>query len=141
MATPILMPKLGESVVEGTVARWLKAPGDAVAKLEPLLEITTDKIDTEIPAPADGVLLEIAVPEGKTVTAGTVLGIVGAPGEVAAPATSAARETGTAASPPALAPGPAAAPTVEAGAKPEGRAFLSPVVKRLAQEHELDLGR
>ena len=71
MATVVVMPQLGESVVEGTVARWLKAPGDAVAKHEPLLEISTDKIDTEVPAPADGVLLEILVTEGMTVAAGT----------------------------------------------------------------------
>jgi 2-oxoglutarate dehydrogenase E2 component (dihydrolipoamide succinyltransferase) len=138
MATPILMPKLGESVVEGTVARWLKAPGDAVAKLEPLLEITTDKIDTEIPAPADGVLLGIAVPEGTTVTAGTVLGAIGAPGEAPPPA---AQEPVTAAPTPGPAAAPAVAEKVEPGEKPEGRAFLSPVVKRLAQEHDLDLGR
>jgi 2-oxoglutarate dehydrogenase E2 component (dihydrolipoamide succinyltransferase) len=136
MATPILMPKLGESVVEGAVARWLKAPGDAVAKLEPLLEITTDKIDTEIPAPADGVLLDIAVPEGKTVTAGTVLGTIGAPGEAVAPASPPGAQDE-----PETAPTPApAAERSEPGEKPEGRAFLSPVVKRLAQEHDLDLG-
>jgi 2-oxoglutarate dehydrogenase E2 component (dihydrolipoamide succinyltransferase) len=139
MATPILMPKLGESVVEGTVARWLKAPGDAVARLEPLLEITTDKIDTEIPAPADGVLLDIAVPEGKTVTAGTVLGAIGAPGESAAPApATAAQEQPAAAS--AATPAPAAG-RPDPGEKPEGRTFLSPVVKRLAQEHDVDLAR
>ena len=142
MATPILMPKLGESVVEGTVARWLKAPGDAVAKLEPLLEITTDKIDTEIPAPADGVLLDIAVPEGRTVTAGTVLGAIGAPGEAPVSPPAAQDERAAAPAPkPAAAPTPAVVEGAEPGAKPEGRAFLSPVVKRLAQEHDLDLGR
>ena len=80
MATLVKMPQLGESVVEGTVVRWLKAPGDAVAKHEPLLEISTDKIDTEVPAPADGVLLEILVTEGMTVAAGTQLATIGAPG-------------------------------------------------------------
>ena len=81
MATVVKMPQLGESVVEGTVSRWLKAPGDWIAKREPLLEIATDKIDTEVPAPADGVLLEILVPAGVTVKAGVALATIGAPEE------------------------------------------------------------
>ncbi len=85
MATPVKMPQLGESVVEGTVARWLKRPGDAVAKHAPLLEISTDKIDTEVPAPIAGVLLEILVEEGATVAAGTLIARLGAAGETATP--------------------------------------------------------
>ena len=73
MTIAVTMPQMGESVVEGTVARWLKAPGDRVTKLEPLLEINTDKIDTEVPCPADGTLLTVLVEAGRTVRAGTVL--------------------------------------------------------------------
>ena len=80
--TPVIMPRLGETLVEGTVSRWFKAPGENVTKLEPLLAISTDKIDTEVPAPATGVLLEIRVAEGATVDAGTVLALIGTPGDV-----------------------------------------------------------
>jgi pyruvate/2-oxoglutarate dehydrogenase complex dihydrolipoamide acyltransferase (E2) component len=81
MATVVRMPQLGESVVEGTILRWLKQPGERVAKHEPLLTISTDKIDTEVPAPVDGVLLEVTTPEGATVRAGTVIAAIGAAGE------------------------------------------------------------
>ena len=84
MSTIVKMPQLGESVVEGTVARWLKAPGDRVAKNQALLEISTDKIDTEVPAPADGLLLEIRVAAGATVKAGAVLAVIGSEAEYAA---------------------------------------------------------
>ena len=83
MPTVVKMPQLGESVVEGTVARWLKQPGDPVTKREPLLEISTDKIDTEVPAPADGVLLDIVAAAGVTVKVGMPLAYIGAPGETA----------------------------------------------------------
>src|SRR5512134_4008215 len=81
MPTQVIMPQLGESVVEGTVSKWLKAEGQSVNEFEPLLEINTDKVDTEIPSPAGGVLLRILVPEGQTVQAGTVLAMIGAAGE------------------------------------------------------------
>ena len=81
MAVAVTMPQMGESMVEGTVARWLKAPGETVAKFEALVEINTDKIDTEIPAPAAGTLIEVVVDAGQTVRAGTVLGYIGAQGE------------------------------------------------------------
>ena len=81
MPTPIKMPQLGETVVEGTVSRWLKQPGDRVERQESLLEISTDKIDTEIPAPAAGTLLQITAQEGQTVRVGTIIGYIGAPGE------------------------------------------------------------
>lgn len=138
MPTPVLMPKLGESVVEGTVARWLKQPGDAVEKLEPLLEITTDKIDTEIPSPDGGFLLAIHVPEGQTVRAGTVLATIGAAGET--PEQSVPKETAQAA---ASASRPA--PAAEGGQvrlpeeRPSGRAFVSPVVRKIAREFGVDL--
>ena len=143
MTTPVKMPQLGESVVEGTVARWLKAPGDAVAKHEPLLEISTDKIDTEVPAPADGVLLEILVAEGTTVAAGALLATIGVPGESTAstPSTAPAPDRQT---PPSSPPiervaeeaGPTSAPPSE---RPAGRAFISPVVARMSAEHDIDL--
>src|SRR3972149_10040622 len=80
MATKIIMPQLGESVVEGTVTTWLKKEGDTIAEYDSLLEINTDKVDTEIPSPAGGTILKILVPEGTTVRAGTVLAWVGQPG-------------------------------------------------------------
>ena len=85
MSTAVKMPQLGESVVEGAIVRWLKAPGDYVAKYEPLLEISTDKIDTEVPSPAEGILLEILAPEGQTVAVGTVLATIGQRNEKSAP--------------------------------------------------------
>ncbi len=145
MATPVLMPKLGESVVEGTVARWLKQPGEPVEKLEPLLEISTDKIDTEVPAPAGGTLLEVRVAEGQTVRAGAVLATIGAPDEAPSPAPDApSAPAGEPAEPPAPPPaGPPdsrpAAQEPTADARPTGRAFVSPVVKRLVREHDVDL--
>ena len=77
MSTEIIMPQLGESVVEGTVSRWLIGEGQPVRQDQPLLQITTDKVDTELPAPASGILLKILVPEGQTVAKGTVLGVIG----------------------------------------------------------------
>src|SRR3990170_2284578 len=82
MATKVIMPQLGESVVEGTVTTWLKKEGETIAEFESLLEINTDKVDTEIPSPAGGTILKIIVPEGQTVTAGTILAWIGEPGEV-----------------------------------------------------------
>ena len=82
MATKIIMPQLGESVVEGTVTRWLRKEGETIAEFESLLEVTTDKVETEIPSPASGTVLKILVPEDATVRAGTVLAWVGQPGEV-----------------------------------------------------------
>ena len=77
MTIQVLMPQLGESVIEGTVAKWLIAAGQPVQQSEPLLQITTDKVDTELPAPASGILLEILVEEGQTVPKGTVLAVIG----------------------------------------------------------------
>ena len=90
MPTDIIMPQMGESIVEGTITKWLKKPGDKVQRDEPLFEISTDKVDAEIPAPASGVLQEIKVAEGTTVGVNTVVGTIAADGEaVAAPAKSA----------------------------------------------------
>src|SRR5690625_3424449 len=110
----VTMPQLGESVVEGTVSKWLKAPGEAVGRFESLLEVITDKVNTEIPSPVAGVLVEILVEEGETVSVGTPLAVLevedGAEAEGAAedvPATPAERQVGEAPSKPG---GPAAAP-------------------------------
>lgn len=136
MPTQVIMPRFGETVVDGTVARWLKAEGDRVEKMEPLLDVSTDKIDSEIPSPAGGVILRILVPAGKTVDAGTVLAYIGQPGEsVDAPAPVAAKtepETIAPASPPAPHP---------VSEKPAGRAFISPVVARIAAEHDVDVNQ
>src|ERR1700675_507880 len=77
MPTDIIMPQMGESIVEGTITKWLKKPGDKVQRDEPLFEISTDKVDAEIPAPASGVLQELTVSEGNTVQVNTVVGVIG----------------------------------------------------------------
>src|ERR1700704_6171851 len=84
MPTDIIMPQMGESIVEGTITKWLKKPGDKVQRDEPLFEISTDKVDAEIPAPASGVLQEIKVTEGTTVNVNTVVGTIAVDGEAAA---------------------------------------------------------
>ena len=84
MPTEIVMPQMGESIVEGTITKWLKKPGDKVQRDEPLFEISTDKVDAEIPSPASGVLQDIKVAEGTTVQVNTVVGIISADGEPAA---------------------------------------------------------
>ena len=84
MPTDIIMPQMGESIVEGTITKWLKKPGDKVQRDEPLFEISTDKVDAEIPAPASGVLQEIKVAEGATVGVNTIVGTIAADGEAAA---------------------------------------------------------
>ncbi len=81
MPTKVIMPKLGESVVEGTVTAWLKNEGDEIKEFDSLLEVNTDKVETEIPSPASGTILKIIVPEGETVEAGTTLAWIGEPGE------------------------------------------------------------
>src|SRR3977135_461856 len=83
MAVDIVMPQMGESIFEGTITKWLKKPGDKVERDEPLFEISTDKVDAEIPSPSAGVLKEIKVGEGKTVPIQTVVGVIDAAGEAA----------------------------------------------------------
>ncbi|MBS1903331.1 MAG: 2-oxoglutarate dehydrogenase, E2 component, dihydrolipoamide succinyltransferase [Bacteroidetes bacterium] len=107
MATNVVMPKMGESITEGTILRWLKQPGDTVKKDEPILEISTDKVDTEVPAPAAGVLLQQLVQEQQTVAVGTPIAVLGEAGETA----SAPVVTPTAAAAPSPTPTPAPAPT------------------------------
>ncbi|MFQ5611906.1 MAG: dihydrolipoamide acetyltransferase family protein [Anaerolineae bacterium] len=124
MAIPIKMPQLGESIVEGTLVRWLKEPGDAVRAYEPLLEVETDKVVTEVSAPENGVLLQILVPAGETVAVGAVLAYLGQPGE-AVPSQSEAPET-------ARVEGQDAAPAASSGPR-----SYTPAVLRLAEEHNL----
>lgn len=144
MPTPVKMPQLGETVFEGTVARWLKQPGETVERQEPLLDITTDKIDTEVPAPAAGILLKVLAAEGTTVQVGSVIAYIGDQGEekdIQAFPQDADETLENAQSPEAVSPEPAAsAPTDAAPApRPEGRAFVSPVVARISAEHNIDL--
>uniref|UniRef100_UPI002E297F71 biotin/lipoyl-containing protein n=1 Tax=Actinomyces marmotae TaxID=2737173 RepID=UPI002E297F71 len=107
MSESVKMPALGESVTEGTVSSWLKAVGDTVTADEPLVEVATDKVDTEVPAPASGVLLEIRVPEDETVEVGTVLAIIGEPSEAGStPAPEAAPQAPAPEAPAAPAPAP-----------------------------------
>src|SRR5438445_12752696 len=107
------MPQMGESITEGTITKWLKKVGDTVQRDEPIFEITTDKVDPEIPAPVAGVLSEIKVPEGSTVTINTVVAVVGGTaGKAAAPA--AATTPAPAAPTPAAAPAAAAPPSAAA---------------------------
>src|SRR5258706_13393940 len=80
MSTPVIMPQMGESVAEGTIVRWIKKVGDAIERDEPLFEISTDKVDAEIPAPAAGVLTEIKVKEGETVPVNSVVAVIGEAG-------------------------------------------------------------
>jgi len=130
MITNIVMPQLGESVVEGTVGKWLKQVGDKIEQYEPVMEVITDKVTTEIPSPAAGTLLQIAVPEGATVKAGTVLAVIGAPGEspVSLPVPSPDRKEER-----ITAPGE---PTAQPSNKPTIQR-LTPVVARMIAENHI----
>ena len=141
MPVQVIMPQLGESVVEGTVSKWLKAKGDKVEEFEPLLEVNTDKVDSEIPSPASGTILEILVPEGTTVNAGTLLAWIGEEGETApggngAPAERVAVEK---AEPVPTPPGPA--PSTPPLGSDRGLGFISPVVAKIASEEDVDLSQ
>jgi 2-oxoisovalerate dehydrogenase E2 component (dihydrolipoyl transacylase) len=138
MVTKVIMPQLGESVVEGTVTKWLKNEGDSVEEFEPLIEINTDKVDTEVPAPAQGTLLKRYIPEGETVRAGTLLAVIGS----AAESVPEGEVVGASAAEPAAQV--EAAPSAATGARPKAPAdvgFVSPVVARIAAEHRIDLAQ
>ena len=158
MAVDVIMPQMGESIFEGTITKWLKKPGDRIERDEPLFEISTDKVDAEIPAPSAGVLKEIKVAEGQTVPIQTVVAVIEAAGEpasapAAAPAALPAREK--AAAPKAVAPAPpaSAAPAAAPAASPAAGApstvpatrengqkvRSSPLVRKLAKENNVDL--
>ena len=146
-AVDVVMPQMGVSVSEGTITKWLKQVGEEIQADESLLEISTDKVDTEVPAPATGVVSEILVQEGETVEVGTLLARIGGePGAAApaaappAPATQEAADESEAAAQetaePAAAPSaPAPAPAATSG---NGKSFVSPVVARIAGEHGID---
>jgi pyruvate dehydrogenase E2 component (dihydrolipoamide acetyltransferase) len=142
MATDIVMPQMGESIVEGTITKWLKKPGDKIQRDEPLFEISTDKVDAEIPAPASGVLQEIKVTEGTTVQVNTVVGTIASDGEGAVK-TAPAAEKKAAAPAAKTAPAPTLAPAAPAAAKHEveDHARSSPLVRKIAREHNVDLGQ
>src|ERR1044071_4658686 len=128
MATDVVMPQMGESIAEGTVSRWLKKVGDKVERDEPLLEISTDKVDAEIPSPAAGVLTEILAKEGDTVPVNAVVARIAAEGEASAPAPAPAPKPE-----PAPAPEPAA-PPAEAKKEPEQKAADEAMQQEVQQE-------
>jgi len=130
MATDIIMPQMGESIVEGTITKWLKKPGDKVQRDEPLFEISTDKVDAEIPAPATGVLREIKIAEGTTVGVNTVVGTIAVDGEAA---------TAPAKAPPVAPPPPATPAPTHAPEEEEARS--SPLVRKIAREHGVRLSQ
>ena len=140
MTTKVIMPQLGESVVEGTITKWLVQEGDTVKRYDPLLEVSSDKVDTEVPSPVDGVILKLHAPEGTTVHAGALIAEIGEAGEAveggdapAAPTTTAPQQQVAAAVSAASAAGSAAAQ--------KALGFISPVVARLAAEYNIDLTR
>jgi 2-oxoglutarate dehydrogenase E2 component (dihydrolipoamide succinyltransferase) len=144
----VTLPQLGETVTEGTITRWFKKVGDTVAADEPLFEVSTDKVDTEVPSPVAGVLTEIRVPEGETVPVGAVIGVVGDAGAVvAAPPAAAPAPVVEAAPAPVVAapvvaapaPAPVVAAPVSAPATGNDNRLLSPVVRRLVTEHNLNV--
>jgi pyruvate dehydrogenase E2 component (dihydrolipoamide acetyltransferase) len=154
MAVDIVMPQMGESIFEGTITKWLKKPGDKVERDEPLFEISTDKVDAEIPSPSAGVLKEIKVGEGQTVPIQTIVGVIDAAGSAAAPAPPPAKAVAPApakapaaaapspAAPKLAAPAPVAAPMAPAPASSGStgdRIHSSPLVRRMAKEHGIDL--
>ena len=152
MPTDIVMPQMGESIVEGTITKWLKKPGDKVQRDEPLFEISTDKVDAEIPAPASGVLQDIKVAEGTTVQVNTVVGTIAADGEsasaaskpVAAPQPAPAPAEKNASAPPKAAPSQAEqqpAPAPAPAHEEEDHARSSPLVRKIAREHNVNLSQ
>jgi len=163
MATPtavdVVMPQMGVSVSEGTITKWLKQEGEEIQADEPLLEISTDKVDTEVPSPGSGVVQQILVQEGETVEVGTRLAVIGAPGaaqeeEATAPepepepapepATAAAAAEASAVSgaeTPAPAPTPPAPEPETVDVSGDGKSFVSPVVARIASEHNVDVSK
>jgi 2-oxoglutarate dehydrogenase E2 component (dihydrolipoamide succinyltransferase) len=154
----VVLPALGESVTEGTVTRWLKAVGDAVAVDEPLVEISTDKVDTELPSPVAGTLIEITVGEDEVVAVGATLGLIGTAGApaaatpappapaapapaapVAAPVPAAPAPAAPAPAPAAPAPAPVVAAAAAASAVDTSDSYVTPLVRKLAADNGVDL--
>ncbi|MGA2459137.1 MAG: 2-oxoglutarate dehydrogenase, E2 component, dihydrolipoamide succinyltransferase [Terriglobales bacterium] len=144
MPTDVVMPQMGESIFEGTITKWLKKPGDKIQRDEPLFEISTDKVDAEIPAPASGILQEIKVSEGNTVQVNTVVGVIGdgSGTSAAAPAKPAVPAPAAPASAKKEAPAP---PPAHAASAPQDEedsdVRSSPLVRKLAREHNVDLAK
>ena len=147
----VIMPQMGESIVEGTVSKWLKKVGDEIKRDEPILEISTDKVDAEIPSPADGILAEIKVAEGETVEVQTVIAVLETDKDAAVSPAAAQPAPETSASPPS-APAPAPTPAPEPVAVPAGdgtaqtaeerlRHRSTPLVRKIAEEHQLDISQ
>ena len=149
MATQVIMPQLGESVEEGTITKWLKSKGDQVEEYEPLLEINTDKVDSEIPSPAAGEILAILVPEGKTVRAGELLAWIGEAGETVPEGNGTPVKEAEAAPKPGIqetkqetvpaAESPQAATATPTTGRDRELGFISPVVAKIASEEGIDL--
>jgi 2-oxoglutarate dehydrogenase E2 component (dihydrolipoamide succinyltransferase) len=155
MPIDVVMPQMGESIAEGTIVRWIKQVGDAIDKDEPLFEISTDKVDAEIPSPGSGVLVEIRVPEGETVPVNSVVAVIGGAGDRPGapesatprpPASAPARPQASSGARPAA--GAATAPDVSAAhatsdetADARRRTQSSPMVRRMAAEHGIDISR
>jgi pyruvate dehydrogenase E2 component (dihydrolipoamide acetyltransferase) len=144
MPTDVVMPQMGESIFEGTITKWLKKPGDKVQRDEPLFEISTDKVDAEIPAPASGILQEIKVSEGSTVQVNTVVGVIGDASGASATAPAKAAPPAPPAAAPASAKKETLAPPPTASAPDEEEdsdVRSSPLVRKLAREHNVDLAK
>ena len=141
----VTLPALGESVTEGTVTRWLKEVGEQVEVDEPLVEVSTDKVDTEIPSPVAGTLLEIRIPEDEEAEVGQVLAIIGDSSAAPAPAAPAAPAPAAAAPAPATPAAPAApasapdTPATPAAPAADGEAYVTPLVRKLAKDNGIDL--
>ena len=161
MATDVVMPQMGESIAEGTIVRWIKKVGDKVDRDEPLFEISTDKVDAEIPSPAAGVVTEIRVKEGETVPVNSVVALIGAAGEAAqaapaaqtapspakgqTPAPSPQADGSTAPTPRPAAPAPAPAKAASGQTSPSAEEVIrqrsSPLVRKIAKEHNVDISQ
>jgi pyruvate dehydrogenase E2 component (dihydrolipoamide acetyltransferase) len=147
MPTDVIMPQMGESIFEGTITKWLKKPGDKVQRDEPLFEISTDKVDAEIPSPASGILQDIKAAEGATVQVNSVVGTIAGEGEAAAPAPAKPAPPATAAPADKKSAAPAAAPaatplTAEtAHSDEDDHARSSPLVRKIAREHDVNLSQ
>jgi 2-oxoglutarate dehydrogenase E2 component (dihydrolipoamide succinyltransferase) len=142
MPTDVVMPQMGESIFEGTITKWLKKPGEKVQRDEPLFEISTDKVDAEIPAPASGILQEIKVSEGNTVQVNTVVGVIGDGSGASASACDKAAAPAVPASAKKEAPAPSPAPAASAlEGEEDSDVRSSPLVRKLAREHNVDLAK
>jgi len=141
MTTDVIMPQMGESIFEGTITKWLKKAGDPVEKDEPLFEISTDKVDAEIPSPVAGILTEIRTPAGATVEVNTIVAVIGASGTVAPVAATAPVPVPPV---PAVRTAPSAPAVHAVPASPQasgGRQRSSPLVRRIAKDNNLDLSQ